>query len=612
MTAKVPVLPWAQRRIFRPRRPLYGEWEPLTLGYMNRIIDKKTRATLLAGLSLGFLSASLHAAMVEGERPSMPSPVAIATTLQAHVGAEGVDVSALLKSPPSLESAAVIEALGDEAKLQALQDYVRSAETAENPALGHAAAGELRKVYEAAQSDAKTRKAVDSARKKLGKKIDAQALNSFFDNNGASGIETVEAEIVDEGMPSHPSGLGRAAARKRRAAAEPPSEGSSLLAEAPAEIVQLSPEDEADVHRIVGQLMTVNPRSVGEFREAVEMVTSWGQSQEDTLTTASAQLDEKMSQGANVQNEVKEQISGLLVEVEKHNPNSLSVWKPSDWMRGLSTYIPGMRKAVISKQSGNTVIDTIAQNVRDTHGRIKDFNDAYWGSIEKTEAAAAEYERMIDKADRVVSDLADRLEKDDSLTPERRQMLADHVLLPLSQRLQDMREEQANNQATIIKGYQTRRNIDRLMGFLKRQETSIPRMLRQSLLESKSLDEQQNALSLVKALNTATAAVILSNSERSKVLSAAINKQARTAMIPATVWQKVLGNAIATDTNNRQEDARALTSTMNNIKMLRQINSQGRQVAHQVMLGTQMRLSLTTEQEPEKAALPKPENDSGQ
>ncbi|OUS30299.1 hypothetical protein A9Q99_07460 [Gammaproteobacteria bacterium 45_16_T64] len=317
---------------------------------------------------------------------------------------------------------------------------------------------------------------------------------------------------------------------------------------------QVDPELLKQAESISKNLLAVNmkdPESQSAIRTSIEGMCSKLQmeagKQSAMLKAPIATLSKKGEDGGPV----AKSLVDLKIQVEELDPGKFDF--EAGWLTrtlGFLPFIGTPLKAYFTQyESASTVIDAIIRSLEDGGEQLKRDNITLQNDQNDMRSMTLKLQEGIKLGQLIDKSLSEKLEteltKDDPLY----KFVADELLFPLRQRIQDLQQLLAVNQQGILTVEIVIRNNKELIRGVNRAASVTVQALQVAVTLSLALANQKIVLEKINAVNETTNSLIASTAEKLKTQGADIHKQASETMLDMDVLKQAFA-----DINSAMDD----------------------------------------------------------
>lgn len=320
---------------------------------------------------------------------------------------------------------------------------------------------------------------------------------------------------------------------------------------------QVDPELVKQAESISNNLLAVNmkdPESQSAIRSSIEGMCSKLQmeagKQSAMLKAPIATLSKKGEDGGPV----AKSLVDLKLKVEELDPGKFDF--EAGWFTRTLGFLPFVGtplKAYFTQyESASTVIDAIIRSLEDGGEQLKRDNITLQNDQNDMRAMTIKLQEGIKLGQLIDKNLSEKLEteltKDDPLY----KFVADELVFPLRQRIQDLQQLLAVNQQGILTIEIVIRNNKELIRGVNRAASVTVQALQVAVTLSLALANQKIVLEKINAVNETTNSLIASTAEKLKTQGADIHKQASETMLNMDVLKQAFA-----DINSAMDDISA-------------------------------------------------------
>lgn len=286
-------------------------------------------------------------------------------------------------------------------------------------------------------------------------------------------------------------------------------------------------------------------------------------------------LSQIMKQG-DEGGEVANTLIDLKLQVEDLDPAKLEM--ESGWATRMLGNIPGigtpLKRYFSRYESASTSIDAIVRSLKAGQEQLKRDNITLADDQKAMRALTIKLERAIKLAQLIDKRLQDALDTEITSDDPRHKFIAEELLFPLRQRIQDLQQQLLVNQQGFLTTELVMRNNKELIRGVNRAVNVTVNALQVAVTLALALANQKIVLDKIQAISSTTDNLIAGTAERLKTQGVEIHKQASGAQLNIDVLKQAftdIRSALDDISQYRQE---ALPKMAQNILEMDQLASQ--------------------------------------
>jgi len=252
----------------------------------------------------------------------------------------------------------------------------------------------------------------------------------------------------------------------------------------------------------------------------------------------------KMMKDSEEGGSVARSLIDLKMQVEDLDPAQVSL--NAGWATRMLGFIPGVGtpvKRYFSRfESASTTIDAIIHSLESGREQLKRDNITLSADQQAMRALTHKLGSTVQLAQLIDRQLQDKLENEILQEDPRHRFIADEVLFPLRQRIQDLQQQLLVNQQGYLTTEMIVRNNKELVRGVNRALNTTVSALQVGATLAMALANQRIVLEKVEAINTTTEKLIASTAERLKTQGTQIQKQASSSQIKVEVLKQAFAD----------------------------------------------------------------------
>lgn len=374
-----------------------------------------------------------------------------------------------------------------------------------------------------------------------------------------------------------------------------PDELKQELALAPAnkEMASQDPEMVSKADKFVEAVLAIDPNDPEDAAAKKQLVDSMGINIQEASATRSKMLEQpirKLSERGSDGGPVAKALIDLKQEIDELNPNDID-FNISGFGKLLSK-IPGigskLERYFLKYASAQELIDQIVKSLQAGKEQLERDNKTLTQDQIKMRQLTHQLERMIQLGMLLDDKLSYSLEREVPADDPRQQFIAEELIFPLRQRIQDLQQQLAVNQQGILAIELIIRNNRELIRGVDRALTVTISALQVAVTVALALANQKLVLDKIQALNATTSKLISGTAARLKTQGVEIHKQASGTMLSMEDLKSAFADInIALDEISRYRQE-ALPRMAGQIQELSQLTAQGEAAIQRMERGSKV------------------------
>ena len=312
----------------------------------------------------------------------------------------------------------------------------------------------------------------------------------------------------------------------------------SIHAEASAD-----PELDKQAADIAARILKVDLNDVNAIDQTKVAVENMGAELQKEAARRSAMLKQPLTQlmkQGGEGGEVAATLIDLKLQVEELDPARLNL--DAGWGSRILGYIPGVGnqlKRYFSKyESASTSIDAIVKSLKMGQDQLKRDNITLTDDQKAMRALTLKLEKAIKLGQLIDAKLQSSLDNDLTSDDPKYKFVAEELLFPLRQRIQDLQQQLLVNQQGFLTTELVIRNNKELIRGVNRAINVTVSALQVAVTLALALANQKIVLEKVQAISTTTEGLIAGTAERLKTQGAEIHKQASSTQLSIDVLKQ--------------------------------------------------------------------------
>ena len=218
----------------------------------------------------------------------------------------------------------------------------------------------------------------------------------------------------------------------------------------------------------------------------------------------------------------------LKMRVEELDPGKFDF--EAGWLTRLMGVIPGvgtpMKRYFSRYESASTVIDAILRSLNDGQNQLKRDNITLQDDQQAMRVLTLKLEKAIKLGQLIDQKLQDKLDTEILTEDPRHQFIAEALVFPLRQRIQDLQQQLLVNQQGFLTIEMIIRNNKELIRGVNRAVNVTVSALQVAVTLAMALANQKIVLEKIQAVSTTTSSLIAGTAARLKQQGVEIHKQA--------------------------------------------------------------------------------------
>jgi uncharacterized protein YaaN involved in tellurite resistance len=296
------------------------------------------------------------------------------------------------------------------------------------------------------------------------------------------------------------------------------------------------PKLEEQAEDVVARITQIDLSDSHQQEGAKAAIEAMGMDLQREAARRSAMLKQplsKLMQDSEEGGQVATSLIDLKTEVEELDPSHLDL--EAGWFTRLLGYIPGvgtpLKRYFSRYESASTSIDAIIKSLEAGREQLKRDNITLADDQAAMRALTHKLEKSIQLARLIDARLQDALDNQILQDDPRHRFIAEELLFPLRQRIQDLQQQLLVNQQGYLTIEMVIRNNKELMRGVNRALNTTVSALQVAVTLALALANQRIVLEKVQAINSTTENLITGTAQRLKTQGAEIQKQAASTQL---------------------------------------------------------------------------------
>jgi len=309
--------------------------------------------------------------------------------------------------------------------------------------------------------------------------------------------------------------------------------------DAPVVVEQPNAELEKQAAEFVKKMLEFNPRDPAQLplrEQGAAAVESLGAKTRQEASHRSAMLKEpirKLAARGEDGGEVANSLVNLKIQVEELDPAKFDL-EPG-WFSRTMGWLPGVGKPLkryfTRFESSQTVIDAIIHSLDEGKTVLKRDNATLIQDQQVMRMLTLRLQHAIELGMLIDQKLSYALEREIAQDDPRYQFVADELIFPLRQRIQDLQQQLAVNQQGVLAIEIIIRNNKELMKGVDRAVNVTVNALNVAVTVALALANQKIVLDKINAVNQVTNQLIANTAKQLRAQGTAIHKQASSSQL---------------------------------------------------------------------------------
>lgn len=318
----------------------------------------------------------------------------------------------------------------------------------------------------------------------------------------------------------------------------------------PALIAANAQEDPAltkQAEDVVARILKVDLHSEADRSQTKAAIENLGSELQKEAARRSAMLRQPLQQlmkDGQDGGKIASTLIDLKIQVEDLDPAKVDL--SAGWFARLLGYIPGvgtpLKRYFSRYESASTTIDAIVNSLKQGQEQLKRDNVTLTDDQAAMRALTHKLEKAIKLAQLMDARLQNALDVELLADDPRHKFIAEELLFPLRQRIQDLQQQLLVNQQGFLTTELVIRNNKELIRGVNRALNVTISALQVAVTLAIALANQKIVLQKIEAITTTTEGLIAGTAERLKTQGAAIHKQASGTQLSLDVLRQAFAD----------------------------------------------------------------------
>jgi uncharacterized protein YaaN involved in tellurite resistance len=362
------------------------------------------------------------------------------------------------------------------------------------------------------------------------------------------------------------------------------------------------PQLDQQAEDVVARIMKVDLNDTNQQQSAKAAIEGMGTELQRESSRRSAMLKqplEKLMRDSEEGGQVATSLIDLKTEVEDLDPAHLDL--DAGWFTRILGYLPGigtpLKRYFSRYESASTTIDAIIKSLEAGREQLKRDNITLADDQAAMRALTHKLQKAINLGQLIDARLQNALDNEVLQDDPRHRFIAEELLFPLRQRIQDLQQQLLVNQQGFLTIEMVIRNNKELIRGVNRALNTTVSALQVAVTLALALANQRIVLEKVQAINATTENLIAGSAQRLKTQGAEIQKMASSTQLDINKLRQAFADihgALDDITRYRQE---ALPKMAANIlemeRMANESEEHIRKVEHAEQVGNDFPLEIT-------------------
>ncbi len=298
---------------------------------------------------------------------------------------------------------------------------------------------------------------------------------------------------------------------------------------------------------IVARILNTDLQDTGAATSAKNAVESMGIDLQKEAARRSAMLKQpltKLMADSEEGGQVASSLIDLKMQVEDLDPAQIDL--NAGFLTRMLGYVPGVGtpiKRYFSRfENASTAIDAIINSLEAGREQLKRDNLTLTDDQQAMRALTLKLEKTVKLGQLVDKRLQDTLDTELTLDDPRYKFIAEELLFPLRQRIQDLQQQLLVNQQGYLTTEMIIRNNKELMRGVNRALNTTVSALQVGVTLALALANQKIVLEKVQAINKTTEDLIAGTAKRLRTQGAEIQKQASSTQLDISVLRQAFAD----------------------------------------------------------------------
>ena len=347
------------------------------------------------------------------------------------------------------------------------------------------------------------------------------------------------------------------------------------------------PELDQQAEDVVARILKTDINNAGEHKKTSTAIEQIGMDLQREAARRSAMLKQpltKLMADSEEGGEVAKSLIDLKLQVEELDPAGVSF--DSGWATRLLGYLPGVGtpvKRYFSRfENASTGIDAIINSLETGREQLKRDNITLTDDQAAMRALTLKLEKTVKLGQLIDQRLQSELESEILADSPQYKFIAEELLFPLRQRIQDLQQQLLVNQQGYLTTEMIIRNNKELIRGVNRALNTTVSALQVAVTLAVALANQRIVLEKVQAINKTTENLIAGTASRLRTQGAEIQKQASSSQLNINLLKQAFSDIrIALDDIDTYRQ-QALPQMAENILEMERMAAEAEQQIHKV------------------------------
>ncbi len=347
------------------------------------------------------------------------------------------------------------------------------------------------------------------------------------------------------------------------------------------------PELDQQAEDVVARILKTDITNAGEHKKTSTAIEQIGMDLQREAARRSAMLKQPLTRlmaDSEEGGEVAKSLIDLKLQVEELDPTGVNL--ESGWATRLLGYLPGVGtpiKRYFSRfETASTSIDAIINSLETGREQLKRDNITLTDDQTAMRTLTLKLEKTVKLGQLIDQRLQSRLENDIPADSPQYKFIAEELLFPLRQRIQDLQQQLLVNQQGYLTTEMIIRNNKELIRGVNRALNTTVSALQVAVTLAVALANQRIVLEKVQAINKTTENLIAGTASRLRTQGAAIQKQASSSQLDINLLKQAFSDIrIALDDIDAYRQ-QALPQMAENILEMDRMAAEAEQQIHKV------------------------------
>lgn len=369
--------------------------------------------------------------------------------------------------------------------------------------------------------------------------------------------------------------------------------GLAPVASATSEGEPVDPELEQKANQFVEAVLSIKPDDPEDQASKKALIDSMGVDTQRAAAHRSKMLERPIKSLAANGGEggpVADALVELKMEIDELNPNDID-FSTSGFSKLLGK-IPGfgsaLEKYFLKYASAQELIDQIIQSLEAGRDQLKRDNTTLAQDQAVMRKLTLQLERLIKLGMLLDEKLSYQLEREITPEDERHAFIAEELVFPLRQRIQDLQQQLAVNQQGVLAIEIIIRNNRELIRGVDRAINVTVSALSVAVTVALALANQKLVLDKINALNKTTSNLISGTAKRLRTQGVEIHKQSSESMLDMEDLKSAFADITAALDEISTYRQQALPKMASQIEELSNLNAQGEKAIQKMEEGNKV------------------------